>query len=293
MINGLHSFLINQKIENLDDFLVTGYEEKYHNRPMREKLAHSISTAWNSSLYYLSMAPKILSNQHCTLPEETYHWDKEKKGLFVILHGLKGSPIFSPASYRDQIEKEFPGKYEIKVLYVPDAGNCPLKKAAEPFIEMVRDYVEANPGKPVTVIGTSNGARIAGAIDCATRDKEVNMRIVGIVGAFFGSRTMSIADHLGLAKWFFDADVVDELKEGSDVAKKLIQDMQAPVEKGSRCYDLSASENDLLIPNTDGCFPRLKNAEYHLENGFDHVSLAGHIQNSVLQRAYLWMDNRS
>jgi hypothetical protein len=176
------------------------------------------------------------------------------------------------------------------VPYVPHRGNCSLKEAAEPILAMVEDYIEKNPGKPVILIGTSNGGRIAAYIETKLRHLNVAIRVAGIAGAFFGSTQMNLLKTLGIAPLFLKSVVIEELEAASLTARQLIEEMRRPVVVGKRSYEFYATANDLYIPNFSFCFPKLAGAKYHLLKGYDHVSLAGRVCRQELKRSFAWMD---
>jgi len=241
------------------------------------------------------MIPRISLHEHpgCCHPdkEKIWSWNQDNEGLFVIVHGLHGSPAFSSAIYKERIEKKHPGKYEVKVPYITKQGDCSLEDAAEPVLEMVKDYIEKNPGKPVNLIGTSNGGRIIGYIETHLREQDVHIRVTGLAGVFFGSDSMKTLAKTGIAGRLFSKPIARDLQTGSETAKKLITAMQQEVLKGSRAFKFYATNGDLQIPNFSSCLPLIEGAEYELTLGQDHVSLGSAVCDQVLQEHYQWMDS--
>jgi hypothetical protein len=98
---------------------------------------------------------------------ETLSWNanerRDSAGLCLLLHGMNASRK-QWEKYTRQFPKDFP---HMDYLAGPvfKAGNCSLEEAAEPFIEVVEDYLRKFPGKPLILIGTSNGSRIASYIE--------------------------------------------------------------------------------------------------------------------------------
>jgi predicted alpha/beta-fold hydrolase len=275
-------------------YICNELETAYKAKPFAERSYNVTRTIFNASLYYLSAAPRISLSDHpdCSRPDiKPVTWKENSEGLFVVIHGLAGSPAFSSLVYREQIEKAHPGKYEIQTPYVRKLGNCSLEEAADPILSMVRDYIEKNPGKPVNLIGTSNGGRISGYIESKLRDTDVNIRVTGIAGVFFGSLSMNILDKTRIGSLLFKKEVVKDLKTGSTRAMDVITDMQKPVTTGSRSFKFYATANDLNIPNFSSCFPRIKDATYELITGQDHISISTAICPQVLLESYEWMDS--
>ena len=208
----------------------------------------------------------------------TFNTDKE--GLIVYIHGLGSNPKIGESLYAQEIEKQAPNKYDIWVPNVVKKGNCSLEEAATPILERVRKYIEENPGKPVQLIGHSNGGRIAGYIDTHTRDMNVNMRVTGIAGVFGGTNIVTLGKVLGLANFFICKTLASELKTNSKVCKELVQGMREKVENGSRTYTFYTTIDDIAIPNYNSCLPKINQNEEHITKaGCSHNS----IQTAVLK----------
>jgi hypothetical protein len=271
-------------------YVQTSFESQYKELPASERLGNLFRTIYNSSLFYLSVTPRVIRSLLSTSSEVERSWKEDNQGLFMIIPGLSEKPHFFSISYLEQIEKDHPGKYEIRVPNVVNTGNCSLEDAAEPILKTVLDYIEKNPGKPINLIGTSNGGRIAAYIETHLRNKHVSIRLTGIAGIFFGSQLMTQADRFYVTRLLFHPEIVEDFKEGSAKAQELIQKMQEPLLIGERSYEFYATANDSMIPNFSSCFPNLPEARYHLLTGQDHASLGSSIQSEELARAYSWME---
>jgi len=216
-----------------------------------------------------------LKNQTTAIPyTSSSTFTSEKEGLIVYIHGLGSDPKIGQHLYAPEIEKQATNKYDIWVPNVVKKGNCSLEEAATPILERVRKYIEENPGKPVQLIGHSNGGRIAGYIDAHTRDLNVNMRVTGIAGVFGGTNIVTLGKVLGLANLFISKTLSNELKTNSRVSKQLIRDMSEKVEKGSRTYTFYTTIDDIAIPNYNSCLPKINQNE-------EHVTKAGCSHNSI------------
>ena len=270
--------------DSFDDTLANGA----NNQSDRLIYANLLDAEIDGNTPYL-IAP--FDHPDCCRPEKerNWEWKKDNEGLFVLVHGWMGSPAFSSLVYYEKLEKSNPNKYEIKVPYVINKGNCSLKEAADPILAMVQDYIKKNPGKPVNLIGTSNGGRIVGYIDSALKDTDVHIRITGIAGAFFGSKTLTNLNKYGLANYLPQV-VVEELSQGSSKARNLIESMQKVPTQGSRSYKFYATNGDIVIQPEDS-FPKIKGADYELVVGQDHTSLGVSICDKVLKEHLEWMQS--
>ncbi|MBS0628491.1 MAG: hypothetical protein JSS09_09825 [Verrucomicrobia bacterium] len=187
--------------------------------------------------------------------------NENNKGLIVIIHGLNSSTSLGKILYKQEIEKQAKGEFEVWIPNVPKKGNCSLEEAAKPILEMVRKYIETNPGKPVQLLGHSNGGRIAAYVETHLRDKEVNMRITGVAGAFLGSDIVTLGNALGISRFFLSQSLAKELQTGSKTSKQLVEAMRKKVTIGSRKYTFYTTVNDIAIPNFTSCLPNIMQNE--------------------------------
>ncbi len=198
----------------------------------------------------------------------------ENKGLIVFIHGLNSSPDTGRTLYKKEIENQTNGEFEVWVPVVPKRGNCSLEEAAEPILEMVKKYIETNPGKPIQLIGHSNGGRIAAYVETHLRDKKVDMRVTGIAGVFFGSDLITSYKKTGTAYLFLCPSILRDLPTGSKKSKELINEMRKEVTIGSREYTFYTTIDDIAIPNFTSCLPNIKqNEKCHVLIGCGHSDI--------------------
>jgi|GEM_PF-2552082 len=232
-------------------------------------------------------------------------FEEEKKtvneGLIVFIHGLNDTVKTGNEVYRKEIERLAEGRYEILVPKVYKKGNCSLEKAAVPILREVENYIKENPGKPVQLIGHSNGGRIAAYIETKLRNKDVDIRVTGIAGIFLGSdlvtlsHTAGVVDFLnstGLTRLFFDPTLLKELKSNSITSLVLINDMRKKITNGSREYTFYATSNDLAIPNYTSCLPVINQGEEHiLLSGYDHIGIQKAVCKEEIEKVLRFMKN--
>jgi len=230
---------------------------------------------------------------------DNYCWKDNTVGLYVVVHGLMGTPKFSALSIANYIHEHYPNEYEILVPIVPHKGNCSLDEAVKPILNMVIEYIKRNPGKPIHLIGSSNGGRIVAKIELELRrsNPETLIKVTGVGGVYYGSNAMAYLKSMGLASRILHPDVITSLTTGSDQAISLIDDMQ--ISNGfnafNRYYEFYGTANDWYIPNIDSCFPNLDsthNVVYHpLITGVDHVLLGHFIADKIIEDSVIWMKN--
>ncbi|MBM3206803.1 MAG: hypothetical protein FJZ43_04250, partial [Candidatus Staskawiczbacteria bacterium] len=234
---------------------------------------YNSKTSWADSilkegLHYLNHI--LFGNFHCKTTNNT---TKQNNGLIVYIHGLNSSTSDGNLYKRD-IQQILPNEFEIFVPNVKRKGNCSLQEAAQPILEEIEQYIEKNPGKPIQLIGHSNGGRIAAYIETCLREKPVHIRLTGIAGAFRGSDTLALGNYLGISKLFVPKIVQKELKTNSETAIKLMNKMKEDIKVGSRTYTFYATTNDLAIPNIQSTHPNIgHHAEYVLLSHCGHSSI--------------------
>ena len=143
------------------------------------------------SMAYYSLTLKVSSDEKPT-------WKENSQGLMVMLHGLNNRPLHW---YKQiQLIKE---KSEIDT-YAPvikNRGACALSEAAPPVLEVILDYSRKHSGKPICLLGVSNGARLTTWIETELRKRArfTPVKVSNISGAHFGSSLLSLGNRLGLA----------------------------------------------------------------------------------------------
>ena len=153
-------------------------------------------------------------------PSKMLPWNKEPEkesaGLNLCIHGLNGSPLHW-TRYVKQHQLEHP-KMDTLSPHVHLKGNCSLEDAAKPLLLLVQDYMQNNPGKPVNIIGTSNGGRIAAYIESHLNPELVKKRaltITSIAGVHYGTKMVDRLKRFKLIKFArLDKTLANEFEWG-------------------------------------------------------------------------------
>lgn len=287
--------------KTITDYIHSNLEKNYQSQPLSERICNETLKIFNNCIYFPSLIPHFLnylfnqSPSYCIPSGDRNQWREKNSGLFVFITGLKSHPTWA-GPYLSKIQEDRPDM-EVRIPHVPHNGDCSLEEASKPIASMVRDYIEKNPGKRVCLIGLSNGGRIAGRCETMLRDVDAAIRVTGIAGLYFGSKRMEDLTHLKIAPLIYSTAVMEEFKVASVVARNLIDAMRSPMPKGkeeNRSYEFYATTNDWHIPNFSSCLPILGKGERHnLLTGHSHMSIAGAVCRTELERAYAWMDGNS
>lgn len=285
-------------LEEQKKYTYMGAEIAYKGLPLWEKIVDVACQIFNAIVFFVAvMLPHFCiylfcrSESYVDPVQVDYGWKESNTGLFLFITGLKGHPVWA-APYLEQIKNDRPN-VEVRIPFIPHGGNCNLDEATLPILGMVKDYIEKHPGKPICIIGTSNGARIAAKIETLLRSENVSIRVTGIAGVFFGTEMMEVLKQINIASIALHPDVVADLSVNSETSRNLIDAMREPEHLGERAYEFYAASNDLHIPNFSSCLPLLGRGErHHLLRGWDHMNITEGVRPRELQRAYAWMDTR-
>ncbi|MCB1117779.1 MAG: hypothetical protein KDK50_04270, partial [Chlamydiia bacterium] len=129
--------------------------------------------------------------------KDSLPWKSQSSsGLYLFIHGLRGHPT-DWARYVQRV----PGGFTIFVPRIFKKGNVSLEEAASPLLEVVRDYLKEHPGKPIQIIGTSNGSRIATYIENHLSCEELgesSLRIASVAGVLKGTKLINFLERFHL-----------------------------------------------------------------------------------------------
>lgn len=259
-------------------------EKEYMSKNIGLRACNILKMIGNSTKYYAQLIPIILNNKQDVIDVSKNiinNWKDNSKGLYLIIHGLCGSPITFGYAL-SKIINDYDSNFDIALPLIPFRGNCSLDLASEPILSLLMDYINKNPGKAIHIISCSNGCRISGYIESKIRDIDVNIKITSIVGAYGGSRIME--QYSFPLQLILHNDIIKDLKLNSDTNNQLLNKMNSAIIKGSRHYEFYGTANDWYIPNIDDCFPDIEATTkiYHpLVEGFDHVSTAFYLRQKI------------
>lgn len=269
-------------------------EESYAKNSLTYKAFNVTRTLGNWVNHMVHIVPGVLSSNPDILDftqTQTKIWKGHSEGLYVVIHGLNGNPYTLGVPIANSIRKNKDmDSYDVVVPLVPNKGNCALHMAARPIYNLIIDYIDHNPTKPIHLICASNGCRIGSFIECKLRYVDINIRVTALVGAYGGSRL--VEKYPRVLSSILHTDVLSDLKLNSDVNNNLKQQMMKPVVKGTRSYEFYRTANDWLIPNINDCFPDVNATEvvYHdLAEGIDHVGLGYYKIEEILDNSLKWM----
>ncbi len=232
--------------------------------------------------YHRMFASDLISN---------VEWKRESAGLVVLVHGLRSYP----AAWFSQIKllKRYP-MVDLSVPSVTKKGMCSLEEAAFPILEVLKDYAEKYPGKPIGVLGVSNGSRIATWLEVKMRKEfpKTPMRISTIAGVHFGSSQMNLLKRLGAVGFLYPQSLSEELAYGSRKAKELLNKVSSALPKkcAPRSYEFFATTEDLLIPDNESSLPVLgKGEKRYLLHGHSHDSIVTAVAKKQVSGLIAWM----
>ena len=239
--------------------------------------------------------PKVihLGNDTYTYPVESLPWcsSEESNGLYFFIHGLEGSPADWNA-YKDSVKEE-PNAH----IFAPQVvlkGNCGLEIAGKPLLEALENYLRKFPGKPVTLIGTSNGGRLAATYIEANLDPSVlgssRLTVVSLAGVIYGTKTIDNLKNAPLVSFFLDRQLEKEFSFGSQSAKENLLAWKAKQdvwnEQNKIVHHLfCASTEDAAVRDNSSSLPYHGSASstYIVVSGQSHTSIVDFLRKDVLQ----------
>lgn len=217
-------------------------------------------------------------------------WNQKEEisqGLFFFVHGYGGSPQ-RWSGYLQESHKKIPEAHAL-APYVPERGNCPLETAGKPLLEIVQNYVNKYPAKPLYLFGFSNGARLVTYIESRLQlPQKSSLTVVSIAGAHFGSQVVNTMVKIRMADLFgMHQDLRRELRYYSTTSQELLKQREKAYEQREdiqASHIFYASTEDEAIQPVTAALPAIQGALYRIVHGHTHSS----IMTAVFQR--VWQD---
>ncbi len=156
------------------------------------------------------------------LTDDRVSWKQNSRGLILLLHGLHNHPSIWEGYIHALRSKKL--QVDICAPAIPKAGDCGLKEAAKSVVEITKNYLQKNPGKPICLLGLSNGARIATYIDVQLRNTPVNIFVSTISGAHLRSKSTNFIAKVPLINRLYSKSIKKELAYKSETSKRLVDD---------------------------------------------------------------------
>lgn len=237
--------------------------------------------------------PVRQQEQQWTYSQENFPWKESSQsdGLCVFVSGLFGHPSIW-GGYIKELKKKHP-QLHIIAPRIPKLGNCSLETAANPLLPLLRDYMEKFPGRPLSLIGTSNGSRIISYVENQLTPEEMNGRqlnVVSLSGLHYGTQivTGNKIKLFFLSKILHPA-VLNEFPWKSLTAQTLSYRWAKKQEEWQKRgidvhHFFCASRNDEAIRPYSSMLPLLSGTcNYRIVSGENHHSVVSRVKPEVLQ----------
>lgn len=290
----------NSQLQNVDSpgiFLDSVCRKRYDHRSEFAKFFDFLISIIREIGYVLSMLPHRLRKEDARFHrcENGMQWKVNSQGLYVLLHGLKGHPAMWTNYIAEFSEDQRTKNVDLFVPYVPKAGNCGLEEALQPIRKLIFDYATNNPGKPICLIGVSNGGRMADVIETEMRVQHPTtpMKILTMAAVHFGSSFLMKILDCGFTRWWtqLHEDIRQELPLGSQKAQEIIKAVIQPCPPNvTRDYEFFAATEDAVVPDLGSSLPVLGKSERHrIVHGYGHSSIVDGVREKVLKSCRTWM----
>lgn len=188
-------------------------------------------------------------------------------GLLVLIHGRNAHP-YQWWAYL----KETPAFLSGFAIFAPEVllgGNVYLDESVEPIFYQIKAWTQKFGNKPIILIGTSLGGRIA--LELSNRLKDDRVFVISLAGAIGGSGLLSLGEKIGVARYLVEAPIREELTINSSREKKLLRDARRRAHMGNINYAFIGSTFDHLLFKSSLAFP--------------HVTLDANISRNILLKA--------
>lgn len=233
-------------------------------------------------------------NNEGNYSKESFPWNKnegDSEGLFLFIHGLKQNPLMWQ-EYMDEV-KASSLSHHCAAPEVIKGGNCSLEEASEPLIEIIKDYIQKHPGKPIHIIGTSNGGRLAQNLESRLpelMEEGTPLAVVSIAGLHYGTQIVTHRYHidsfLGISKVLkkefpWKSSVAQSEMDKWNVAQEAFKSKNIRVR-----HLFCATLNDELVKSNASSLPRPRDSEtecsYMIFDRHSHLSVVKGAREDVL-----------
>ena len=176
-----------------------------------------------------------------------------KKRLIVLLHGLN-SDYYKFQKTVDEIENKDLSTTDIFIPRILQKGNAKLDEMVRPILTEIAKWATTSEEKELVLVGTSNGARIARAIDAEIGKwgpiaSIKKVKVVSIVGVCKGTSFVDLINTVGLS-WLTSKNISQEMPIGSMRNRQLDDDWMKGLSLGPpREYTFFASPHELFAPD--------------------------------------------
>lgn len=217
--------------------------------------------------------------------------DLSKEKLVVCLHGLNSNPSQFEKILKETEQQSIPEKTAFYIPRILDKGNAPLDNMVRPIFDKVIDWARTPGDKEIVLIGISNGARIARAleIELAKSQDAVSIkqyRFISIVGACKGTVLVNRANKLGLSR-LMSKSISQEMPTTSPRIQRLNAEWnQNCFNQPTHHYTFIASPHDWHVPNYSSSLMKVgqnQKAHYAIVPGHGHNSIVNAVAATVAE----------
>jgi len=234
------------------------------------------------------------SQQRFPLHDQEIEWKNDTKGLCVFIHGLNGHPHV----WDKHISLIQDSTLDIYAPHVHHGGRCSLDEAIDPLFKRISDYALKNPKSPISLMGVSNGGRLALALETMIRKNapKTDVKVSTIASIHFGTPFIKFMKNLGLCEWVVDPIVAEEFEYGSKKAQEILAKVQEPIPVGNgvRSYEFFATFEDIFVGDLGCSLPKFSDEDKHeILQGYGHNSIVSAVAVKQVKNTVDWMHERN
>lgn len=212
-----------------------------------------------------------------------------KQRLVVCLHGLNNNPTqFTDIVEELDMSSDWKEKTDLYIPAIRDKGKAELDRMVNDVLQVIKTWAEKGENKELVLVGISNGARIATAIEVRLAQEQLTItkfKLISIVGACYGSSLASLAHKVGLS-WLMPRAIREEMPEDSERNSQTQEALNNSKPTFKRSYVFIATPHDVQVPGYSSTLREVDGAnavKYALVPGYTHDSIVPAVSAFVAQ----------
>ncbi|MEM1283630.1 MAG: hypothetical protein AAGG81_08760 [Chlamydiota bacterium] len=223
---------------------------------------------------------------------------ESSEGLYLFAPGLDAPTRSWGPLIKEIIDKDPEAHCVLPNLV--EKGDASIEKVGQPLVDIVRNYLQKFPKKPIHLLGTSRGGQLIAYIEKELESEKMvgrDLFVVCVAGVIYGTKNIDWQSEEGflnrVAKLKHNEETLEELSWGNEKVRNLVQELQKKqkvwAKNNTKAKHLFVGTvNDELVTYTSS-LPFLDgDVTYELLRGETHVSIVSNSSEIILQ----WFEDK-